>query len=208
MDSRLFLILLLIFVASCSTLRAGSVIEQGQASWYGPGFHGNRTANGEVYNQDALTAAHRTLPFNTLVQVTNLNNGQSVTVRINDRGPYARGRIIDLSREAARRIDMIEAGIAPVKLVLIESEKPLQTRGEGNIREEQFTIQLASFSSRGDAEAFSREIANSRVFVAQLNNQTVYRIYYGRYSDRAQAARALEQLGQRGLEGFIKQVQN
>lgn len=208
MNPRLLLILTLVLVASCGTLRAGNVIEQGEASWYGPGFHGNRTANGEVYNQDALTAAHRTLPFNTLVQVTNLNNGQSVVVRINDRGPYARGRIIDLSREAARRIDMIDSGVAPVKLVLVKSDRPLQTRGEGNIREEQFTIQLASFSTRTDAETFSRTIANSRVFVAELNNQTVYRVYYGRYSNRTEANRALEQIERRGMEGFVKQIQN
>ncbi|HAC14758.1 MAG TPA: septal ring lytic transglycosylase RlpA family lipoprotein, partial [Bacteroidetes bacterium] len=82
-------------------------LETGTASWYGPNFHGKHTANGEVYNQYELTAAHKTLPFNTVVKVTNLDNGKSVTVRINDRGPYAGRRVIDISRAAAEQIDMI-----------------------------------------------------------------------------------------------------
>ena len=81
--------------------------ETGIASWYGPGFQGNQTANGETYDMEAMTAAHKELPFNTRVQVENLDNGRTVEVRINDRGPFVDGRIIDLSRGAARQIDMI-----------------------------------------------------------------------------------------------------
>lgn len=92
----------------------------GQASWYGPGFHGNLTANGEVYNQDAMTAAHPSLSFGTKVRVTNLNNGRSVIVRINDRGPYAGGRVIDLSAAAARSLNMINTGVAPVEVTVLE----------------------------------------------------------------------------------------
>ncbi len=88
----------------------------GQASWYGGQHHGGPTASGERFNKNALTAAHRTFPFGTRVRVTNLRNGRSVVVRINDRGPYGRGRVIDLSEAAARAIDMIDAGIVPVKL--------------------------------------------------------------------------------------------
>lgn len=93
--------------------------QSGMASWYGPGFHGNRSASGEVFNQNALTAAHRTLPFGTEVRVTNLNNGQSVIVRINDRGPFSGGRIIDLSRAAAGAIGMIGSGVAPVQVEIL-----------------------------------------------------------------------------------------
>lgn len=89
------------------------------ASWYGPGFYGGRTANGEIYTGRDLTAAHRTLPFGTRVRVTNLNNGRSVVVRINDDGPHTPGRSIDLSREAARRIDLVHSGIAPVRLEIL-----------------------------------------------------------------------------------------
>lgn len=89
---------------------------RGLASWYGPGFHGRRSASGERFNQNALTAAHRSLPFGTRVQVTNLNNGQSVIVRINDRGPFVGGRVIDLSAAAARMLGMMRSGVAPVRL--------------------------------------------------------------------------------------------
>ncbi|NEP88111.1 MAG: septal ring lytic transglycosylase RlpA family protein [Okeania sp. SIO2C2] len=95
--------------------------DQGWASWYGPGFHGNLSASGERYNQYAMTAAHKTLPFGTKVRVTNLNNGSSVVVRINDRGPFIRGRVIDLSAAAARILGMIHSGVAPVKVEVIDS---------------------------------------------------------------------------------------
>lgn len=93
--------------------------QRGQASWYGPGFHGRRTANGERFNQNAMTAAHRTLPFGTQVRVTNLNNGRSAIVRINDRGPFIGGRVIDLSRGAASAIGMLGSGVAPVQVEVV-----------------------------------------------------------------------------------------
>lgn len=92
---------------------------QGWASWYGPGFNGNLSANGERFNQEAMTAAHKSLPFGTKVRVTNLDNGRSVIVRINDRGPFTPGRVIDLSAGAARVIGMIQSGVAPVKVEVI-----------------------------------------------------------------------------------------
>lgn len=99
-------------------INKGPVFEQtGKASWYGPGFHGKKTATGEIYNQNALTAAHRTLPLGTEVEVTNVKNGKSVEVEINDRGPYVGGRVIDLSRAAAIELGMKEKGLAPVKIV-------------------------------------------------------------------------------------------
>ena len=90
--------------------------QSGIASWYGPGFHGQATARGDIYNQDDLTAAHQTLPLGTRVMVTNLTNGKSIEVLVNDRGPFAKGRIIDLSHAAARSIDMVGAGTAPVRI--------------------------------------------------------------------------------------------
>lgn len=91
----------------------------GMASWYGPGFHGRRSASGESFNQYAMTAAHRTLPFGTQVRVTNLNNGRNVVVRINDRGPYSHGRIIDLSAGAASAIGLRSAGVGPVQIEVL-----------------------------------------------------------------------------------------
>lgn len=101
---------------------------RGWASWYGPGFHGNRSASGERYNQNALTAAHRSLPFGTQVRVTNLNNGISVIVRINDRGPFIRGRIIDLSAAAARTLGMMGSGVAPVTIEVIRPSQTVTTK--------------------------------------------------------------------------------
>ncbi|VEP14043.1 hypothetical protein H1P_2340003 [Hyella patelloides LEGE 07179] len=92
---------------------------QGKASWYGPKFHGRLTANGEVYNSNSLTAAHRYLPFGTKVRVTNLINGRSVIVRINDRGPFIKGRIIDVSAGAARTLNMIHSGVANVQIEIL-----------------------------------------------------------------------------------------
>lgn len=97
-------------------------VETGIASWYGPGFHANKTASGERYDQNELTAAHRTLQMPSLVRVTNLDNGRSVVVRVNDRGPFARGRIIDVSAKAANLLGMVGTGTARVKLELLANE--------------------------------------------------------------------------------------
>ncbi|NER20941.1 MAG: septal ring lytic transglycosylase RlpA family protein [Symploca sp. SIO1C2] len=107
-------------VAQLSPERVQQLRRSGMASWYGPGFHGRKSASGERFNQNALTAAHRTLPFGTNVLVTNLNNGRSVIVRINDRGPFIRGRVIDLSIAAARVIGMVNSGVAPVNVQVLE----------------------------------------------------------------------------------------
>jgi rare lipoprotein A len=117
---RLALVALL-GMSSCAGhgARAGDQREDGIASYYASRYHGRPTASGETFNVDALTAAHRTLPFGTRVRVTNLNNGRSVIVRVNDRGPFVDGRVIDLSPAAARRIDMIQAGVVPVKVEVI-----------------------------------------------------------------------------------------
>jgi rare lipoprotein A len=97
----------------------------GVASWYGPGFHGKKTANGEIFDTNALTAAHPTLPMPSLVRVTHRDHGRSVVVRINDRGPFASGRIIDLSQRAAEALDMIRNGTAPVRVQILERESRL-----------------------------------------------------------------------------------
>ncbi|WP_299394684.1 septal ring lytic transglycosylase RlpA family protein [Pelagibius sp.] len=106
--------------------------ETGIASWYGPGFHGKRTANGEIYDQNAMTAAHRTLPMPSLVQVTNLENGRSIQVRINDRGPFAHGRIIDLSKKGAELLGFVRQGTARVRVQILELEsRQLVARAQG-----------------------------------------------------------------------------
>lgn len=113
-------------------LSSVQLIDEGKmvASWYGPRFHGNLTANGEIYDQMALTAAHKSLPFGTLLRVTNLKNGKSALIRINDRGPYIDGRDLDLSKGTAAALGMIHRGVIRVKvekLVLDESFSPAVT---------------------------------------------------------------------------------
>ena len=93
--------------------------EEGEASWYGPRYQGRSTASGEPFDMDALTAAHRRLPFGTLIRVTNLENGRSVVVTVNDRGPHIRRRIVDLSQRAAADLDLIERGVAPVRIAAL-----------------------------------------------------------------------------------------
>lgn len=115
------LALSLAFSASLPQIHASepATVLSGVASWYGPGFHGRTTANGERYNMHDMTAAHKSLKFGTKVKVTNQTNGKSVVVRINDRGPYIGGRIIDLSRSAAQAIDMIGPGTAAVTVQVL-----------------------------------------------------------------------------------------
>lgn len=119
MTKAAMLAALLAFSAPVSTLSAFAETSSGIASWYGPGFQGRPTASGEAFDTHELTAAHKTLPFGTRVRVTNLSNGASVVVRINDRGPYHGGRVIDLSQAAANRIGMIPAGTARVKIEVL-----------------------------------------------------------------------------------------
>jgi rare lipoprotein A len=111
--------LFVLVLLACAPARRGRYSEEGLASWYGVPFHGRTTSSGEVYDMYELTAAHRTLPFGTVVRVRNRRNGWTVDVRINDRGPFVRGRIIDLSYSAAQRIDMVEDGVVPVRLEVI-----------------------------------------------------------------------------------------
>jgi rare lipoprotein A len=123
----------------------------GVASWYGPNFHGKKTSNKEVYDMHDLTAAHKSLPFGTYVVVTNLNNGKSVTVRINDRGPFVKGRIIDLSYAAAKAVDMIGTGTAPVRLEILTEISPSRSS-------QKFSVQVGSFVRVENAKALKKEL--------------------------------------------------
>lgn len=121
--STQLLLAFLLLLAFAFPSFAGSTLEFGKAAYYHDKFQGRKTASGELYNKDALTAAHKTLPFGTIIKVTRLDNGMSVEVRVNDRGPYGKkGLIIDLSRKAAQQVDMIKAGVADVKLEIVETE--------------------------------------------------------------------------------------
>ncbi len=129
-------LLILLVLAACSTPPQRAPVAPapdhgvvGVASWYGPGFHGKLTANGERYDMDAMTAAHRSLPFDTRVEVTNLSNGRSAVFRINDRGPFVNGRIIDLSRRGAERLGFRHAGVARVRVQTVAANPVAATTG-------------------------------------------------------------------------------
>jgi len=215
----IFAILIGVFfmiLSSCGVVRRtsppevsgeGAIIGSGIASWYGPNFHGKLTANGERYNMNDYTAAHKTLPFNTMVRVDNVENGKSVVVRINDRGPYVDNRIIDLSRKAAQEIDMIGNGTASVRLMIVlEGDRPIDHQNISSA--ETFTIQLAAFESESEATARSNRLPGSRVERVRVEDKTIFRVYYGIYSNPEEAKNDLNELKGKGFEGFVKQVEN
>jgi len=206
----LLLAALLVVLQACGITRVskkqGQFVGEGVASWYGPNFHGKQTANGETYDMDELTAAHRTLPFNTRVRVINLENDQTVVVRINDRGPYAKGRIIDLSRKAASKIGMIRTGTAQVRLMALGgADTPIDSEAAINLSET-FTLQLGSFKKRDNAEELAQKLEDSFVRESKVDGKTVYRVYYGQYSNPEDARQAKRKLQRDGYQCFIKQL--
>jgi len=134
-------------------------VEQGVASWYGPDFHGGRTSTGETYDMNAMTGAHPTLPLPAWVRVTNLENGRSVVVRLNDRGPFAKGRIIDLSRAAAEQLDMVRAGTARVEVVSLAGAAPPAAAA----RPAAYYAQAGAFGTRENAEALAVRLRDAGI---------------------------------------------
>jgi len=175
-------------------------LQEGNASWYGVPFNGRRASNGEIYDMNKLTAAHRTLPFDTLVRVTNLNNGKSTTVRITDRGPFVENRIIDLSLAAAREIESVGPGVVPVRLEVLTPGVDV-TGGF-------FTVQVGAFRDPGNAQRLRDRLngSYSPVFVQQYDSAEglYYRVRVGKVAGEDAARQFGEQLRQR--EGFTPMV--
>jgi len=172
----------------------GSYVEQGVASWYGIPFHGRQSSSGEVFDMNQFVAAHRTLPFGSVVRVTNLNNGKHTDVRIIDRGPFVRGRLIDLSLAAAHAIDMVGTGVAPVRLELVSS--PALLAGD-------FSVQVGAFQQRGNADRLRDDLSKHYpVFVQNYEAPAgrLYRVRVGRLASEQAAQRFAAQLErERGL---------
>jgi peptidoglycan lytic transglycosylase len=169
--------------------------EEGNASWYGLPFNGRRASNGEIYDMNKLTAAHRTLPFETVVRVTNLNNGKTTTVRITDRGPFVDNRIIDLSQAAAREIESIGPGVVPVRLEVL---------GNVDVSAGFFTVQVGAFRERANAERLRERLtaSYSPIFIQQIEagQNSFYRVRVGKISGEEAAQQYADQL--RSKEGF------
>lgn len=184
---------------------AGEVLQSGVASWYGPGFDGRLTSSRERFDQNALTAAHRTLPFNTVVEVINTENGETVEVTINDRGPYSRGRIIDLSKAAGEEINLLDKGIAEVELVLIEAGGTMPD----DLNRSTYTIQLGEYNLERYAERFAESVGDGvriEQRFPQGSNRAVFMIYYGNYDSISSARQELQKLEERGFEGLVRQI--
>jgi rare lipoprotein A len=174
--------------------------EEGIASWYGVPFDGRRASNGEIYDMRKLTAAHRTLPFDTVVRVTNLSNGKSTVVRITDRGPFVDNRIIDLSMAAAREIDSIGAGVVPVRLEIVSAGVD-PTSGF-------FTVQVGAFRDLGNAERLRERLnaSYSPIFIQRYDSPDglFYRVRVGKVPGEGAAQQFGEKL--RSREGFTPMV--
>jgi rare lipoprotein A len=173
-----FLVLIIILTSiltSCARMRyfpTGNV-QRGLASWYGEDFHGKITSSKEIYNMYDMTAAHRTLPFGSYVMVTNLENGKSVIVRINDRGPFIKGRIIDLSYAAAKVLGMVGPGVVPVRVEVLEKYSPKKST-------QKFSIQVGAFIYKDNAEVLKRKLRRGyrNVYISKFEtpHQTYYRV--------------------------------
>ena len=176
--------------------------ERGVASWYGPGFHEAATSSGERYDMYGMTAAHKTLPLPTLVQVTNLSNGRSIVVRVNDRGPFKQGRIIDLSFAAATKLDMVREGTAFVEVkALVPGEKATPSAPSTNT----MFIQAGAFGDSGNAERLLNQLRNkgySRAFIRDdhVNGHPLFRVRIGPINNVDEFDRVISELKSLGIE--------
>jgi rare lipoprotein A len=182
----------------------GAYTEEGVASWYGVPFNGHRTSNGETYDMYQFTAAHRTLPFGSVLRVTNLDNGKQTEVRINDRGPFVNNRVIDLSQSAARAIDMVGPGTAHVRLEVIAGPNPFV----GN-----FGVQVGAFLVQENANNLRDRLAPNYAPVVVVSydspNGLFYRVRAGRFPTQQAAGQLAQQLRQQGQPNtFVVRLDN
>ena len=205
----LLVIIILLYACARIQLPEATGVQTGMASWYGNDFHGRTTASKEIYDMYDLTAAHRSLPFGTKVMVTNLKNGKSVEVRINDRGPFIRGRIIDLSYAAAKAIDMVKDGVVPVRIEIVEwgsgKKKPRPEKARRILTQEKegkLFVQVGAFIKQENAhrlrdELLKRSFKNVIIVVFKTKQAVYYRVRIRctSASEAHQVAQRLFQLG-------------
>lgn len=184
-------------------VKKGDLLQTGIASWYGPQFHGRQTASGERFDMDAMTAAHKSLPFGALVTVVNQDNGKQAVVRINDRGPFVKDRIIDLSREAARRLGVIGPGTAHVKLYL--DHRPERFVSETS-EPGWWSVQAGSFSSFDRARALYVRLEAYGAPVVITRFDGLYRVRAGRFVTQAEAVALCDHLKRDQVDCWIVRV--
>lgn len=199
---------LLVGAAACSRLPSPSAspsgeAEVGLASWYGPEFHGRSTSSGEVFDMNDMTAAHRSLPFGTYVMVTNLDNDRTAVVRINDRGPFVKGRVIDLSYAAARVLGVYGPGTARVRLEVLKGTAAPETAPE---REKSWYVQVGAFSVQENAFNLKAELEKRWTGVVVSTFRTDSAVYYRvrlKAASRQQASELAARLAAEGLQVII-----
>jgi rare lipoprotein A len=189
-------------------------VQEGIASSYGRDFHGRKTSSGEPFDMNAMTAAHKTLPLGVFVKVRHKRTGKEITVRINDRGPFVRERIIDLSEGAAQKLDMIQEGLAPVKVTALgykietktkSEEEPPQYRSPGSYDTGRFALQITALKHRTNAYRYADELrkkyGSADVQEAIVSGDTFYRVRLGHYSSLLSAQSAQETFERKGFPG-------
>ena len=193
--------------------RADGFKQKGVASWYGDYFHGRKTSSGETYDMNAVSAAHKTLPLGTYVRVHNVENGKSLDVRINDRGPFVAGRVIDLSKAAAEKLDIYEPGTAQVRVTALGTAKrsetefgPVRQYIPGNYQSGSFSIQVGAFRDRHNAENLMKNLdkkyKNSHIlsYYRHSDGALLYRVLMGRASNLKQAEKYQSILRRNGFK--------
>lgn len=180
-------------------------LEIGLASWYGSKFHGLPTASGEIYNMYDITAAHKILPLGTWVMVTNLSNGKSLKLKINDRGPFVKDRIIDLSYAAARILDMVDEGVVKVRLEVLKIGKGKSISSSSPSFH--YTIQVGSFIAKKNAENLVKNLEETfpevYITVFSTSGNKYYQVKIGKFPTNDSAFKTARKLAQKGLSVFI-----
>lgn len=182
------------------------------ASYYADKFHGRPTASGEIFNMHAMTAAHKTMSFGTRLHVTNLNNGRSVVVTINDRGPFVRGRQLDLSYGAAKKIGMIESGTARVKVRVLGRDTTYVKKVSYGASSGPFTLQVGSFRDKDNAyqleDILSHTYGGVYVYQVNVNGMTYYRVCVGKFRTRDRANETANSLAGEGYGVMVITYEN
>jgi len=183
--------------------------QEGIASWYGKDFHGKKTSNGEVYDMHAMTAAHKTLPLGVFVKVRNRDNGHEAVVRVNDRGPFVKNRIIDLSYTAAKKLGVDKKGTAPVRIEALGYRAPGSSGEEYKVPENydtgNYSVQVGAFQYQENAKRLAEEMKKlhgySEVKPAMVNGEQFYRVQVGKYSSLKDAEDAETRFLDQGYPG-------
>lgn len=187
--------------------------ETGMASWYGDDFHGKLTANGELFDKDQMTAAHKTLPLPSMVRITNLNNGRSALVRVNDRGPFIGNRIIDVSEKAARELGMFRKGVAKVKIKLDKEATAEMLEKEGYTKQAKYYekkpkkfVQTGAYNVYGSAKkqtAVLKKVAPVKIETVNTDDKKLYRVKLGPFASAGQAGSVLNKVKKMGFDNAV-----